>query len=147
MLMHRKHFQRKAKNYLASKGLSIESWSKSVTDGRKADVLALFGLNLLLEMHTIVHLGNGKTWTMLTKQGKMHQDDLNHCDMHLAYVGRGLFVELVPRNTPLQIVLEMDTSQSVVIREIKTLTQEELNTFEQIQKLGLEFGVGPSPAP
>ena len=84
---------------------------------------------------------------MLTKQGKMHQDDLNHCDMHLAYVGRGLFVELVPRNTPLQIVLEMDTSQSVVIREIKTLTQEELNTFEQIQKLGLEFGVGPSPAP
>ena len=60
MLMHRKHFQRKAKNYLASKGLSIESWSKSVTDGRKADVLALFGLNLLLEMHTIVHLGNGK---------------------------------------------------------------------------------------
>ena len=144
--MHRKYFQRKAKNYLASRGLSIESWSESVTDGRKADVLALFGLNLLLKMHTIVHLGNGKTWTTLAKQVKIHQDDLSHCDMHLAYVGRGLFVELVPRDTPLQIVLEMDISQSVVIGDIKTLTQEELKTFEQIQKLGLGFGVGSSIA-
>ena len=37
MLMHQKHFQRKAKNYLVLKGLSIESWSESVIDGRKAD--------------------------------------------------------------------------------------------------------------
>ena len=65
-------------------------------------------INLLLEMHTIVHLGNGKTWTMLAKQGKTHED-LNHCDMHLAYVGRGLFVELVPRDIPLQIVTDMAT--------------------------------------
>ena len=147
MLMHQKYFQRKAKNYLVSKGLYIESWSESVMNGWKADVLALFGLNLLLEMHTIVHLGNEKTWTMLAKQGKPHHEDLNHCDMHLAHVGRSLFVELVPRDILLQIVADMATSQSVVIGEIKTLTQDEVKAFEQVQKLGLGIGVGSKPTP
>ena len=58
-------------------------------------------------MHTIVHLGNGKTWSTLAKQGKTHHENLNHCDLHLAYVGRGLFVELLPRDILLQIVADM----------------------------------------
>ena len=141
MLMHRKHFQKKAKIYLASKGLMIESWSDSVTDGWKADVLALFGLNLLLEMHTIVHLGQGKTWTTLAKQGKTHQEDIAHCDMHLAHVGRGLYVELAPRSILLQIVDDTTTSQSVNIGEIKTLRDEEAKAFDQVQRLGLGIGI------
>ena len=145
MLMHRKYFQRKAKNYLALKGLSIEIWSESVTDGQKADILALFGLNHLLEMHTIVHLRNGKTWTTLAKQGKTQHEDLNHCDMHLAYVGRGLFMELVPRDILLQIVVDTATIQSILIGEIKTLTQDKVKAFEQVQKLGLGIRVGSKP--
>ena len=145
MLMHRKHFQKKAKKYLASKGLMIESWSDSVKDGCKADVLALFGLNLLLEMHTIVHLSQGKTWTTLEKQGKTHQEDIAHCDMHLAHVGRGLYVELAPRSIPLQIVDDTTTSQSVVIGEIKTLMDEEAKALDQVQRLGLGAGIAKKP--
>ena len=125
---------------MSSKGLLIESWSKSVTDGHKADVLALFGPNLLLEMHTIVYLGNCKTWTTLAKQGKTHYKEIVHCDMHLAYVGRGLYVEIVPRNTPLQVVDDTATSQSLVISKIKTLTHDEVKAFDQVQRLGLGFG-------
>ena len=58
-------FISKASSYLESKGLNIETWIEGVKEGKKGDVLALYGLNVLLEIHTICHLKNGQTWTTL----------------------------------------------------------------------------------
>ena len=96
-------------------------------------------------MHTIVHFGKGKIWTTLAKQGKTHQEDITCCDMHLAYVGRGLYVELAPRSIPLQIVDDTTTSQSVIIGEIKT--DEEVKAFYQVHRLGLGVGIAKKPTP
>ena len=70
----------------------------------------------------------------LAKPGKTHKEDIACCDMHLAYVGRGLSVELVPRSTLLQTVESTTTNQSIVIGEVKTLTEDETKAFEQVQK-------------
>ena len=67
--MHKVQLAKKAKQYLKSKGLRIDMWSESITDGRKGDVLVLFGINLLTEMHCLVHLANGQIWTMLATLG------------------------------------------------------------------------------
>ena len=62
--MHKVQLAKKAKQYLKLKGLSIDMWLESITDGRKGNVLVLFGLNLLTETHCVVHLANGQIWTM-----------------------------------------------------------------------------------
>ena len=77
MLMHRKHFTKKSEKYLESKGLSIKIWADSIMDGRKGDVMVLFGLNLLLEVHTIVHLKGGKTWSHWPHEEKTMQQIWN----------------------------------------------------------------------
>ena len=92
-------------------------WSESITDSRKGDVLVLFGLNLLMEMHCIVHLANGQIWTMLAMLSGAHSTDLQKCDLHLAYIGRGLFIELTEHVVPLMIV-ETESTTSLGIGEL-----------------------------
>ena len=38
VIMHRVQLAKKAKQYLKSKGLSIDTWSESITDDRKGDL-------------------------------------------------------------------------------------------------------------
>ena len=78
--MHKAQLAKKAKQYLKSKGLSIDTWSESITDSRKGDVLVLFGLNLLMEMHCLVHLANGQIWTTLATLSGVHSTDLQKCN-------------------------------------------------------------------
>ena len=103
VLMHRKHIARKAVGYLESKGISIEVWADGIWDGRKGDVLVLYTLNLLLETHTIVHLKDGLTWSTLAQKGADHSEDLKCCEIHLTYVGRGLYIELIKQEVPLKL--------------------------------------------
>ena len=49
--VHRKYFSRFASKYLASKGLKLIEWAESITNGLKGDILALFGLCLLVDKH------------------------------------------------------------------------------------------------
>ena len=81
------HFVWKADKYLKSKGLSVELWSDSIMEGWKGDMLALFGLNLLMETHCVVHLSNSQIWTTLATTGQTHSEDLKEYDIHLIYVG------------------------------------------------------------
>ena len=79
VIMHKVQLAKKAKQYLKSKGLSIDTWSESTTDSRKGDVLVLFGLNLLTETHCVVHLANGQIWTTLATPSGVHSTDLQKC--------------------------------------------------------------------
>ena len=138
VLMHRKYTANKASEYLASKDLTVELWADKIWDGRKGDMLILFTLNLLMEMHTIVHLKDGQTWTTLANPNPNHSDDIKCCEIHLVYVGRGLFIELIEHENPLEIVENTEETTSIIISE---LTSTEERAIDEVVKLGLGVGI------
>ena len=92
-----KYFEVAGHYCLRPKGLTLDMWADSVEDGRKGDFLTLYGLNLMLDMHTLVHLMNNRIWTTIKNQSLSHDELLKMCNFHLVYLGRGLFVELKER--------------------------------------------------
>ena len=79
------------------------NWSDSISDGRKGDILALHGLCMLFSKHALVHLHNRIIWSTLDSSSANHLNDLDKLDLHLCYLGRGLFMELVEQVTLLTI--------------------------------------------
>ena len=63
-----------AKNYLVSKGMTIKVWLNAIKEGWKGDILSLYGLCLLLDIHTVVHLYNGGIWTTLKRVPNDHDE-------------------------------------------------------------------------
>ena len=57
-------------------------------------------------------------WSTLATLSDNHQEDLKKCDFHLCYIGRGLFMELVQREIPLQILEDMKNVQSLIVGEL-----------------------------
>ena len=95
VISNRAHFEENASDYLQSKGMSLDIWMDALSDGRKGDTLTLYGLSMILDVHTIVHLRNRKIWRMMESPPDDHLDLISKCLIHVAYVGQGLFVELV----------------------------------------------------
>ena len=85
-----------------------------------------------------MHLKNGLTWMTLATPGPTHQDDLKRCDVHLAYMGCGLCVELIEREVLLEIVESLDKTTSIVIGE---LTASEEKAINHKVKTGLGVGI------
>ena len=50
---------------------------------------------MLFSRHAVVHLHNNLIWSTLASIGNNHLSDLQKCDIHLCYLGRGLFMEVV----------------------------------------------------
>ena len=113
-------------------------WSESITDSCKEDVLVLFGLNLLTETHCVEHLANGQIWTTLAMLSGVHSTDLQKCDLHLAYIGRGLFIELTEHAVPLMIAEATESTTSLVIGE---LSASEECTIDDVMETGLGIGL------
>ena len=129
LTVYPKNFEIAGHYCLAPKGLTLDIWADSIEDGRKGDFLTLYGLNLMLDSHTIVHLHNNKLWTTVKDCALNHDEILCLCTFHLAYLGHGLFVELTEHTTPLSIVEESDNFTSVKIGE---LTFDESDTLEKV---------------
>ena len=51
----------------------------------------------MIGKHTLIHLQNGNLWTTINTVSSDHDELLSKCEVHLAYVGNGLFCELKPR--------------------------------------------------
>ena len=102
--------------------MTLEVWLDAVKEGRKGDILALYCLSLLLDIHTAVHLHNGGMWTTLQVVPDNHDSMILCCGMHLAYLGMGIFMELVRREIPLTILPATITSRpdikSIVVGEV-----------------------------
>ena len=104
VLTNKKNLNLQATAYMASKGLNFDTWLGSIDDGHKGDVFTLFCLCMLQDIHAMVHLRNGKYWTSMNDPSCDHYTNMEHSHIHLAYLGRCLYIELVKRDTPLQII-------------------------------------------
>ena len=104
-------------------------------------MVALYSLNLMLDTHTVVHLRNDRLWTTLKDQSLSHDELLRLCNFHLAYLGRGLFVELTERVQPLTTVEENVDLKTVVLGE---LTFDEEETLNKVIYHGLGVGIDKS---
>ena len=136
-----KNFEVAGHHCLMPKGLSLDSWANSIEDGQKGDFLALYGLNLMLDTHTVVHLRNDRLWTTLKDQSLSHNELLRLCNFHLAYLGRGLFVELTKRVQPLTTLEESVDLKTVVLGE---LIFDEEETLNRVIYHGLGDGIDKS---
>ena len=141
---YRKYCVSSGYSYLKSKGMDINLWAESIIDGRKADFFTLFAINILLETHTAVHLRNDEIWSMLKRQPMDHNELLNKCNFHMAYVGRCLFVELTNRKHPIIIV---DSTHDIKAIDMCCLMHDKLETVDSIIFKGLVFGKDPDKSP
>ena len=87
VISNRAHFEESASDYLQSKGMSLDIWMDAISDGRKGDTLTLYGLSMILDIHTVVHLSNGKIWTTMESPPVDHSDLISKCLIYVAYVG------------------------------------------------------------
>ena len=134
VISNRAHFEESALDYLQSKGISLDMWMDALSDGCKGDTLMLYGLSMILDIHTVVHLCNGKIWTTMESPPDDHLDLISKCLIHVAYVDRGLFVELVKREKPLEVIKSNDGVFSYVVGELSVTEQ---SSFDKILRTGL----------
>ena len=98
----------------------------------------MYGFSLLTNVHTFIHLYNGQFWMTLKNVPFTHEETLCKCKVHALYLGRGLFVELMEWDFPLQIIDNPDPKvTSIVIGE---LTELEQKTYDDILHTGLGSG-------
>ena len=133
VLTNKKNLNLRATAYLASKGLNFDTWLGSIDDGRKGDVFTLFCLCMLQDIHATVHLRNGKYWTSMNDPSCDHYTNMEHSHIHLAYLGCGLYIKLVKRDIPLQII----TGASKDLIVLGTLESEERSILDTAMNQGL----------
>ena len=129
----------------------MDTWIDSIVDGRKGDVLTLLSLYILVKKHVVVHLKNGQVWNSFKVKPVDHKTAMAQADIHLIYLGWGIFAQLKPRPTPLQITSNPDPSiTTLVVGTVigYDLTAEENKTLNLLQ-LDWEWGnlVNPTKNP
>ena len=139
-VVYQSHFKRVGSSYLAKKGLDIDSWVDNIKDGNQPNFFTLFALNVLLEIHTVVHINSDRIWATMDKAPSDHQQLAKMCEYHLVFLGQGCFAELVERQHPL-IVVEL-TDRDIKILELGVLTYDEEKTLNSIIFHGLGFALG-----
>ena len=94
---NRKVIKEIAKSYFKSKVTDYLKWITNVKSMGRADVLVLFLLCKLTKKNYMVHLNENRYWSTLLDEPDTHDDFLLRCDLHLAYIGKGIYAQLVPR--------------------------------------------------
>ena len=125
-----------AADYLETKGLDLSTWIKGVKDGCKGDVLAPFILSVITGVHCFVHLKWHNYWTSLKEIPNTHLEYMQRCNIHLLYLGQGIFVEHKLRTALVSYKLfgidqpgKLEEKDPVVIG---TLTCEENETLDML---------------
>ena len=116
-------------------------WAEAIQDGRRPDFFLLFALSALLEIHTLVHIKDGGMWSTLENPPVSYEELIARCELHLAYMGQGQFVELVERKHPL-IMVNQDQDKDIKTIEVGSLTFDELETLNYVIYRGLGMAVG-----
>ena len=112
--------------------MTLNTWLDGILDGRKGDVLVLHGLCLLMEWHTWVHLNDGKVWTSLRNLPKSHEEVMDQCNLHLTYLGQGIYAILMER--PL-------ATKGVSSTTDISLSANEIVTINMLMLTGLGVGL------
>ena len=80
-------------------------------------------------------------WTTLKHVLDTYDSIIEQCDVHLLYLGRGLYIKLVKRDTPLRILDNPDPSvKSLLVRE---LTKLESTIYDDVLHTSLGKGLNP----
>ena len=137
VLTNKKNLNLQATDYMASKGLNFDTWLGSIDDGCKGDVFMLFCLCMLQDVHATVHLRNGQYWSSMNEPSCDHYINIEHSHIHLAYLGRGLYIELVKRDVPLQIITV--ASKDLIV--LGSLESEERPILDSAMYQGLGVGL------
>ena len=77
--IHQKSFEQRAKDYFKTKGLTFSCWAESILDNRKVDVLCLYSLCMLTEVHAWKHLNGGQEWTTLSEDKLDDNSAMERC--------------------------------------------------------------------
>ena len=138
MITHQRYLETLASNYFDTSDLTLAKWCKGIKNGDRADELVLFMLCVLTETHCFVHLKQGY-WTSLKDIPVTHLEFVQHCNVHLSYLGNGIFVEhkLYTIKATYKIFgidqpIEIDETEQVVIG---TLTSTENETLDKLMEL------------
>ena len=141
--MHKSFIADLAKDYLKSKGLILNTWLSAIKNGKQPDVLALFILCVATETHCFVHLHSG-IWSTLQEDPQSHLEYFQCCNVHLAYIGTGINVELTPHTETVSFQIfylpdpiDMDIETKPVA--IGSLTSDEKKTLKKLLKSGLSL--------
>ena len=92
VLTHRKFVYKVACKDLSEHSLKLQEWAKDLNKGCKVDTLALFLLCIATDAHCFVHTRSGY-WTTLADTPQSHTEYIQRCNLHLSYVGKGIYVQ------------------------------------------------------
>ena len=97
---YRSLIEPKVNEYLQSKKLSIDDWMTAVKNNRCGDIVCVYLLSMVMGNHTAIHLKNNKIWCTLKSVPLLHHELVEHCPIHLVYMGFGIFLQLKKRQIP-----------------------------------------------
>ena len=128
-----------SKAYLDSIGTMITNWLQGVKDGGTGNILTLFMLSLITGVHCYVHLREKNYWSTLKELPATHDEFMQQCNVHLAYLGNDTFIELVLRTATVSYnVFGIDQPLDLIesaLAIIGTLTSAETSTLDMLLKL------------
>ena len=137
-ITHKRYMETLARNYFVNSDLTLTNWCKGMKSGDRADELVLFVLCVLTGTHCFVHLKQGY-WTSLKDIPAIHLEFVQCCNVHLSYLGNGIFVEheLCTVKATYKIFgidqpIEIEETKQVVIG---TLTSTENETLDKLMEL------------
>ena len=136
---NREWLEKLSKAYSDSTGSKITTWLQGVKEGRKGNILTLFMLSLITRVHCCVHLKERNYWTTLKEVPTTHEEFMQWCNVHLAYLGNDIFIELALRTATVSYkVFGIDQPLDLVESApaiIGTLTSAESSTLDMLLKL------------
>ena len=140
-LTRKKYVTNLARDYLKEKNIKLNAWIVGIKNGDCADILALFLLNVVTGVHSFVHTKHG-IWSTLHDNIANHQEYIQRCNLHLCYLGNGIYVELVPRmeTVPFEIFGVTDPvniSMDAQPVAIGTITSDEKDTITELLSTGI----------
>ena len=131
VLANKKNLNLRATDYMASKGLNFDTWLGSIDDGCKGDIFTLICLCMLQDVHATVHLRNGQYWSSMNEPNRNHYVNIERSHIHLAYLGHGLYIEVVERDVPLQIITGA-SKDLVVLGSLCCILIQENKTWHKV---------------
>ena len=87
---YQKRLEPCVKEYLDSKKLTLDNWLNSVKNSRRGDILYVY----FLSMVTGMHLKHGLIWSTLKLVPILHDELMSRCNLHIVYLGFGIFLHL-----------------------------------------------------
>ena len=141
VLTHRKFVNKAASKYLSEHSLKLQEWAKDVNKGCTADILALVLLCTATDTHCFVHTRSGYG-TTLANNPQSHTEYSQRCNLHLSYVGKGVYVQHKIRTVtvaydifdlpePLKLDVQMETIT------IGTCTADKQETLDKLFRLDI----------